>query len=262
MLRPVLRVLPSPEPFPSVTPLSLISHDGTPFEAWLFGASQPRGLVLACHGYHANWLQLIGIADGLRRRGYAVIAMNLRGHGDRPAPCTFGVRDREDLETILEWRSAQAALAGLPVGVVGWSLGGAVVCQLAARQRQVKALALDSTFARLFPIAAQVVKLRYHLPVVPFAWITWAAVQLALRSDLSKLDPLRAAPAVQAPLLWIHGQQDKVVPAGQGEELFAAWAGPKERWSDPTAGHVGTYALEPEEYVNRLTQFFDRWLLA
>lgn len=262
MLKPIPRVLFPPDPFPPVTTISLTSHDGAAFDAWLFDAPQPRGLILVCHGYRANWLQVIGIADGLRRCGYAAVAMNFRGHGGRAGPCTFGVRDRQDLDEVLEWRSRQPSLAPLPVGMVGWSLGGAIACQTAAQHPQVKALALDSTFARLFPIAARVVRVRYHLPVIPFAWITWAGVQLALRTDLSRLDPLRLAPRLQAPLLWIHGQQDGVVSTGEGEELFAAWGGPKERWNDPRAGHVGTYALQPEEYVNRLAQFFDRSLRA
>lgn len=260
MLRPAPQTLASPDPFPPVTTLSLTSHDGTIFDARLFEASAPRGVLLVCHGYRANWLQLIALADALRRRGYAVMAMNLRGHGDRPGPCTFGIRDRQDLEAILAWRSRQPALASLPVGMLGWSLGGAIACQVAAQQAQVKALVLDSTFAKLFPIAARVVKVRYHLPVVPFAWITWAGVQLALRRNLSALDPLRLAPRLRIPLLWIHGQQDQVVSTGQGEALFAAWPDPKERWSDPRADHVGTYALQPEEYATRVAQFFDRWL--
>lgn len=260
MLRPVPRDLPVPHPFPPVTTLSLTSHDGAAFDAWLFEPTQPRGVLLACHGYRANWLQLIGVAEGLRRQGYAVIAMNLRGHGSRPGPCTFGIRDREDLAAILTWRRTQPALSSLPVGMLGWSLGGAIACQVASQQPQIKALALDSTFARLFPIAARTVKVRYRLPVVPFAWITWAGAQLALRHDLSTLDPLRLAAKLQIPLFWIHGQQDQVVSIAEGEELFAAWPGPKERWSDPRAGHVGTYASQPDEYVNRLADFFDRWL--
>lgn len=260
MLWPVLRVLPVPDPAPSVTTLSLVSHDGAAFDAWLFEASRPRGLILVCHGYRANWLQVIEIADGLRRHGYAAVAINFRGHGGRPGPCTFGIRDRHDLEAVLTWRSGQPSLASLPVGMLGWSLGGAIACQVAAHQPSIKALALDSAYARLFPIAARVVKVRYRLPVVPFAWITWAGVQLALLRDLSTLDPLRLAPRLQIPLLWIHGQQDQVVSPEQGAELLAAWRGPKERWSDPRAGHVGTYALQPEAYVGRVAAFFDQWL--
>ena len=262
MLTPLQRAYPVPNPLPPVTTIPLVSHDGAAFDAWLFDTPAPRGFLLACHGYHGNRIQLLALSDALRNRGYAVMTLDLRGHGDRPGWCTFGVRDRQDLDAMLRWRGLQPALALLPVGMLGWSLGGAIACQVAAQQPLVKALALDSTFSRLFPIAARVVNVRYHLPVIPFAWITWAGVQLALGRTLSTLDPLRLAPKLRVPLLWIHGQQDQTVAVQQGEELYAAWPGPKERWSDPRAGHVGTFELEPHDYVNRVAGFFDRCLAA
>lgn len=52
---------------------------------------------------------------------------------------------------------------------------------------------------------------------------------------------------------------------GGGEELtpqyYAAAAQPKQQWLVPGAGHTGGLATHPEEYEQRVIEFFDRGLL-
>lgn len=260
MLHPIPRAIPSPQPFLPVRTLPLVSQDGASFEAWVLEASDPRGVIVACHGYRANRLQLVEIAHGLRQRGYTVITFDLRGHGTRPGRCTFGVQDVWDVEAILGWLDQQPALRTLPLGGFGWSLGGAVAIQTAIRTARWRALVTDSTYARLFRVVARVVRQEYHLPKVPWAWMTWAGVQLALRCRLSRLDPAALATRARMPLLHIHGAKDQVVPLEEGDALYQDWRGPKTRWIAPHAEHAGAYGGEPEAYLTRVSAFFDRWL--
>ncbi|MBI3324420.1 MAG: alpha/beta fold hydrolase [Candidatus Omnitrophica bacterium] len=213
-------------------------------------ASPPKGIVIACHGYRASWRQLADIAVGLARRGYVVLLMELRGHGERPGPCGFGLRESRDLCMLLDWVAADAQLSRLPVGLFGLSLGAAVVCQTVLRDPRPAALVLDSAYARLFPIVARIIRRDYGLPSVPWAWITWAGVHLALRARLSLFDPIRLVPMINRPGLLIH------------HELYAAWPSAKERWIAPGMGHVELCAMDPERYCDRIAEFYDRWLSA
>lgn len=259
-LYPVRRTLAVSRPLPTLEPLSWSSQDGESFDGWLLSAAPAKGLVVACHGYYANRLQLLEIAEGLRLRGYTVILFDLRGHGTRRGPCTFGVKEAEDLRVILAWVRQQPALQALPLGFFGMSFGGAVSVQAAALQGEGRAIVLDSTYARLFPVLARVIHRDYHLPAVPWAWITWAGVQAALGRRLSRRDPAVLAGRCRLPLLHIHGADDPTVPLAEGTELYLNWQGPKERWVEPGAGHAGTYGTDPGRYVDRAATFFDRWL--
>ena len=260
-LHPEVRLFTPPQPFPSLRTVPLVSHDGHPFDVWVLDAHDPSGVVVACHGYHANRLQLIGLADGLRQRGYTVMACELRGHGMRShEACTFGVNEVRDLNVVLAWLKRQPRLASQPVGLYGLSLGGAIACQAAARDSAYRAVVVDSAYARLFPILARAISTRYRLPIIPWAWITWVGVQVALGRRLSRLDPIIVARRSRAPLLLIHGGQDHTVPLTHAHALYASWHGPKERWIEPLAVHVGTYAANPQDYCNRVAHFFDQWL--
>lgn len=262
MLHPEPRVFPEPEPLPAYAIASLLTHAGKRFEAWILESPAPRGLLITCHGYRGSRLQLLGMAEGLRRRGYTVMVWDFAGHGARPGRCTFGLEEARDLQSLLRWRDRHPPLAALPLGVVGLSMGGAAACLAATKAPQIRALALDSTYAHLYPIVVNAVKARHHLPRIPWAWITWAGVQLALRARLSRVDPAAVARSLTQPLLLIHSRQDQAVPLADAETLLAAWRGPTESWIDPRAAHAGLYAADPDAYVTRLAEFFDRWLSA
>ncbi|MBI3087672.1 MAG: alpha/beta fold hydrolase [Candidatus Omnitrophica bacterium] len=260
-LHPVSTPFPAPDPFPPYRRVALTGLDGASFDLWVFEAEPPRGVVVACHGYHASRLQLVELADRLRRRGYTVILFDLRGHETRPGRCSFGVEDVQDLEAIRQWIRRQPALAPQPLGLLGFSLGGAVACQAALRMPDLHGVVLDSTYARLFPILAKAIRRDYRLPAVPWAWITWLGVQLALGRRLAARDPLVLAAQCPQPALIIHGAQDAAVPIQDAQAIFARWRGPKDLWIEPQAKHVGAFAADPTAYTQRVAEFLDRWLL-
>jgi len=260
MLHPRPRPLTIPQSLPPVRTVSLVSRGREPFELWVLHADQPRGVIVACHGYHVHRLQLIERAQGLCQRGYTVLLFDLHGHGSRRGACTFGVRDVEDIGVILHWLKQQPELASLPVGVFGLSLGGAIACQAAARFSEVRALVVDSMYARLFPIMADAIRRLYHLPALPWAWVTWLGVQVALGRRLSRVDPLVLASQIRRPILIIHGAGDESVPVEHARALYARWQGPKAQWIEPTVGHVGMSAADLAGYCDRVAGFFDQWL--
>ncbi len=99
-----------------------------------------------------------------------------------------------------------------------------------------------------------------RLPLVPFAWITWWVLQIALRARLGRRDPWSLAPRLRQSLLAIHGGRDRRIPEAEGDRYYRRWAGPKTRWIDPVIGHVRMYARHPEEYSRRVVAFFDEAL--
>jgi alpha-beta hydrolase superfamily lysophospholipase len=260
LLYPERRPIPAPIPVPPHTVHTLHAADGAPFDVWLLEASSPRGRILLCHGYHANRLQVLGIADGLRGRGFETLLIELRGHGDRPGPCTLGVREAQDVLTALAWVRSRPGAAGVGTGVLGLSMGATVVCQAAARDGGVRAVVTDSPYSRLFPVLRRSIRERYRLAGFPWAWLTWWAAQLALGRRLAPLDLAALAPQLRQPLFVIQGGEDRRVVAMPGREFYEAWAGPKERWFEPTVAHVGMFARQPEEYCRRVAEFFTRAL--
>lgn len=260
MLRPKQKLPPDHQPPAGVRLHALPGSDDRPIILWIYDADRPRGVLIACHGYYANQRQVQPMAEGLRRRGYSVISCTWRGHGARGGWTTFGREEVADLSAILDWLQTQPAWGSLPVGVVGWSFGGAMVCQAAAVRPDLRAVITDSTYARLLPVLKHVIWRDYHLPPVPCAYLTWWGVQAAVRRRLSRVDPVRLAPRLRQPLLLIHGMVDQSVPPAHAHALYAAWQGSKQQWLLPGAGHVGACGADPDVYCDRVIEFCDTWL--
>ena len=255
VLHPERRVLPVPEPLPSYTVHQLQAPDGASFDVWRLQPPSPRARILVCHGYYANRLQVLDVAHGLRERGYEALLFELRGHGTRPGPCTFGLKETADALTVLTWAERERVL---PLGVLGFSMGGSVACQVAFRKPAVRAVVVDSIYSRLFPVLRRSLWWRYHVPAFPLAWLTWGSVQAALCARAATIDPVTVAPNLRQPLLAIQGGEDRRVTPLLGREFYRAWAGPKDRWFEPQIAHVGMFATHPREYCERVAAFFDR----
>ena len=120
--------------------------------------------------------------------------------------------------------------------LMGESLGGAVVVQLAA-EAAPRGLILQSTFSSLRDVAD------VHFPSL--SWLVPPA----------KLDSVRQIANYHGPLLQSHGTADGTIPLGCGERLFQAANQPKEFVRIPQAGH-NNWLTEP--YLARLDEFIER----
>lgn len=254
---------PLPRPLPEQTIHHLTATDGASFAVYrLTTPERPRARLLLCHGYSANHTQLLDLAQRLRARGYESLLCDMRGHGNRPGPCTMGVKETDDALAILQWAGRHDGPRPLPVGLLGLSMGAAVACQVALRSAEVRAVVVDSVYSRFFPVLRRAIARRYHLPAIPFAWITWWMLQGVLGRRLALRDPVALAPQLYQPLLAIQGGADQRVPPPFAWEVYARWAGPKERWFDPAVGHVGMPTVNPDAYGKRVADFFDRTLVS
>ena len=271
ILYPERQTIPPPIPSPAYTTHQLTAPDGASFDVWLLEARSPRARLLICHGYSANRNQVLGLAQMLRERDYEVLLFELRGHGSRPGPCTFGLRETDDAMTVLQWantrdrsprRSSEDAerSGALPVGILGWSMGASVACQVTARVPEVRAVVADSLFSHLFPLLQQFVREWYHVPPFPLVWITWWTIRLILRRPLAQIDPAALAPQLRQPLFAIQGGQDTRVPPQWGEAYYQRWVGPKTRWFEPDVEHVKMFARDPQAYGEKVAGFFDEVL--
>lgn len=101
--------------FLRVTDLRTADNHAVP--AYLFLPENPCGGVAVVHGYGGNKEQMLGISARLAEEGWAGLALDIRGHGEHPAPLDEGLL--QDLEAALTWLRRYGTVVAL-----GHSLGG------------------------------------------------------------------------------------------------------------------------------------------
>src|SRR3954468_19313439 len=188
--------------------LRFATEDGERLHAWWVPAAVPSaGHVLLCHGNAGNIADRVPHAALLSAAGLDVLLFDYRGYGrSRGRPSEHGThRDaRAALGTLHQQPGVDASRVLYP----GESPGGAVALALAL-ERPPAGLILQSAFTSVRDLA------RLHYPLIPRVLVPDAYPSLRRTREL------------RAPLLVLHGADDRIVPLMDGQALFDAAPGPK-----------------------------------
>ncbi len=168
-----------------------------------------------------------------------------------------GDREQWDVFGAIDY----VAERGIPVeriGLLGFSLGAGVAILVAAQGPRVPAIVSDSGFLDY------VIDLR-QLSIGPFRLPSWFAIFVVLagrtffRADFSKVRPVQVVEGISQPIFFIHGEDDPVISVEETVELHIVSDNHEDRgWIVPSTEHVNVYRRMPQDYVNRVSQFFQR----
>ena len=122
------------------------TEDGLLLRGWWLPASAAKRTVVALHGHRGARHHCVGIGAALWRRGSNVLLFDHRGRGSSEGDMvSLGYFETLDALAAVEYSLARAP--GLPLGLIGYSMGAAVAVMTAGRDERVGAVVADSPFA-------------------------------------------------------------------------------------------------------------------
>ncbi|HEX4046508.1 MAG TPA: alpha/beta hydrolase [Elusimicrobiota bacterium] len=226
------------------------SGDGTPLTGLWFPAAKPpaKGVIVQFHGNGENMTSHFLYVYWLALEGWDVLCFDYRGYGISGGDKSLKGAVADGAAALA---FARAKAPGLPLVVIGQSLGGALALASLDRDggKDLRALVLDSTFSSYRRIARE--KLAAHWPTWPFQWTPYLLI-----SDLWAPDKLIAR-RKRVPLLMLASPDDPVVPYSEGRRLYALAPGPKEFWDVPGDEHTAAFGSQGAVFRPRLAKFLD-----
>ena len=219
--------------------IDFTSADDTRLHGWFCPCESPRAVVLYAHGNAGNLSYDVDLLRRLQKElRVATFAFDYRGYGKSEGePTVAGILD--DASSARTWLAKRTGMAESQITLMGRSLGGAVVVQLAA-ETHPRGLILESTFSSLKEAAA------HHFPK-----LAWLVPKDELNSAAKML-------SYHGPLLLSHGDADQTIPFAQSEALYETQTHPKQ-WGTkhffriPGGDHNDP---QPPEYYRQLDRFF------
>jgi acylglycerol lipase len=243
------------------------------WQAWL-PEGEPRAVVVLAHGASEHSGRYAWTGEQLNARGYAVYAIDHRGHGKSAGG--RAVIDRmsnavEDLHTVVE--RAKGAHPGRPLVLLGHSMGGCVALAYTEEHEDaLDALVLSGPLAVLEAASpAQRVVGRVLSAVAPSLGVV-AIDSTAVSRDPQVVtdyddDPLNyhgklpartvaelsraidgypdAVPSFKLPMLILHGSSDRLVPIA-GSQMVADRTGSEDKTFKAYDGLFHEILNEPE----------------
>jgi pimeloyl-ACP methyl ester carboxylesterase len=235
------------------------AKDGVPI-AYTVWNGQCRELLVIAPGFWRvrQGREIMYLATHFARAGYAVAALDFRGHGESGGAYTFGACEPFDLAAVLE-ELVGADRRFSRFALLGFSLGGSIAVETLARAPALpcRALALISS-----PTAAAAVR--------PKPWRTGAVRQVSVRQALRmpRMSPRalfasgnRATDGIARltmPKLIVTIERDWLVDPSHGRELARAAAAPIEHVHVDVPGSLHADALVRHLPVRAL-RLLDRW---
>lgn len=182
---------------------------------WAPNDDRGAPVALYLHGVRRDLARNTWRIDQLRRLGFSVLAIDYRGFGNSTdvQPSEAGVV--EDAMAAWRWLAEQHPEAARYV--FGHSLGGAVAVQLAAGLAEAppalapRGVIVEGTFTSIGDM------------VSTFRW-GWLPVGMLITE---RFDSVAVVPQVKAPLLVVHGTEDRLVPSRFGQQLYERATAPK-----------------------------------
>ncbi len=247
---------------------------------YLTGRIPRKGVILFGLEFGSNRWACIQYCSGLLDRGYDVFTYEPRNQGDSDKDAEYQplqwVTDRDvaDMQAAVTYLKRRKDAPAAGVGVFGVSKGGSVGLAVAAAEPWVRCVATDGaygTYTTMIPYlrrwASIYIKrtpqaIRNRIPNFFYGRIGMAAVrESARRRGVAFVSVERALRALRKPLLMIHGSADTYIKAEMAMVLCRrAGAAVKSLWLVPGAKHNQALVVANEEYVRKLSAFFDSHL--
>lgn len=242
LFQPSRRILATPDAAGmSYDTVEVDTEDGETLHSWWIPASESvRGTLLFFHGNAGNISGRLESVQQFHRLGLNVLIVDYRGYGNSTgSPSEEGLY--RDAEACWQYLTDDREIAPEDIVVFGRSMGGGPATWLAVRHRPA-AVILESVFTNVPDIGA------HHYSFLPVR---------ALATN--QFDNESRVADIEAPMLFIHSRDDRVVPFELGRRVYEAASEPKQ-FLEIQGGHNDGFLVSADEYLRTIDRFLGEYL--
>lgn len=231
-------VLPADAGENRLSEVVLNTPDGEALILWVAAPEPGSATILYLPGNAGNLAARVTRFSYFLDRGFGVVALGYRGSSGSTGRPDEAALTRDAVQTFDALARLVMPLDG-PVILYGESLGTAMAVKIAVA-RQVDAVVLEAPFTSFVELGESQYPELDLARILTQIWDTAAIIA-----------------GMDAPLLVLHGTDDKVVPFAQGQLVYEL-AGSRQKWLRPLQG-VGHQGIWAAGGIRAIQEFLDRF---
>ena len=215
--------------------------------------------MIMVHGYRSDGTSLVSPAKVMKKKGYHILIPDLRGHGLSEGNYIGMVWD--DRKDIMKWISFLLERdQNANIILYGISMGGATVMNVSGEKLpcQVKAIIEDCGYSDVWEVFTK----HFDMNDIEKTILYFTAnltTKMKAGYFLLEDSPIRQVRKSTTPLLFIHGDQDQIVPFSMMNQLYQVATCPKEKLVIHQAQHANCLSKNAQLYYQTIFDFIDRY---
>ena len=233
------------------------SSDGRHLAATHYIPDNPgRRWAILVHGYGRDQRYTGDYAEVYLEHGYQVLTPDLCASGKSEGQyITMGVKEGEE---IAVWANRiKAQYPGAQIVLHGVSMGAATVLMAAARDdiTGIAAVIEDCGYTSAYEMFSNQLGVIFDLPEYPIMPCVDVVSGLKTGVKVSDAAPIRVIDRIKAPVLFIHGSADKLIPPSMMDRLYDSCRSKKKKFIIEGAGHGDSMTTDSETYWKNIFDF-------
>jgi pimeloyl-ACP methyl ester carboxylesterase len=209
---------------------------------WFPSTSPNSPVILYLHGNGGNVTSNLNHAKRFHSLGFAVLVMDYRGYGKSGGDFPTEQQVYQDTQIMWDYLVQGRGINPKDIIIYGHSLGGAIAIDLASKNPHMAGLIIQGSFTSMVDM------------------VDFLGIYDLFPNDLilnQKFDSLSKLKSLQVPLLFIHGEEDDIVPASMSNTLFDVAIAPKSLWLVEGANHNDVAKVSGDKYLQKILEFRD-----
>lgn len=239
--------------------VEISAADGEKLVGHWFECENAKRVIVAMHGWRSSWSADFGvIAPFWHGEGCSVLYAEQRGQNNSGGDYMgFGITERYDCLEWVKWVNERCG-ADAPVYLAGVSMGATTVLLAAGLglPDNVRGVIADCGFTSAREIWKHVVEKNLHLAYGPIGALADAICRQKINAGADECSTLDAMEACRVPVLFIHGEADRLVPVEMTLENYEHCAAPKRILTVPGADHGMSYVVDEAGYKAVMREFW------
>ncbi len=253
---PNLKAPPAPN-FPAED-WTLESFDGLKLHAKKFSpAENTNRWAILIHGYGRDGTFAYDYAEEYLKRGWNVLVPDLRAAGQSEGKfITMGALESRD---VFDWaKKISDANPDAKIILHGVSMGAATALMTGALEpKNLVAVVEDCGYTSAYEMFAAQLKKIFSLPEYPVMPCANLVCKFKTGVKISDAAPIDVVDKIKVPVLFIHGDEDGLVPFDMMEKLFNACTSTKDKFVVSGAGHADCKRTNPAAYFDKVFKFLE-----
>lgn len=242
-----------------------VNDRGQTLHAFYMPTDKPSDKYIICaHGYRSCGQGEFRFAGKFfHDNGYNVIFVDHQAAGVSDGKyISFGKYESKD---FVDWINYFVDKFGkdIQIALYGISMGSATVMMSSNKAqlpRNVKFIVADCGYTSVDELFTIALKTIAHIPAKPLMLSADVFCNLLGKWKFDEAAPIECVKGSKVPILFVHGEDDPLVPTFMCDKLYGACGNEKDILIVPDAGHAESYQTGSELYEEKFLEFAAKYI--